>query len=139
MLQEEDQMYEYEFMANLETPEQVRDKMAQRCFELKMKREQERKEEVQRLLERRFKENTDELRKEGSKFQTQHCQLEREQQLREKQMKMEQEITEEQLYAQLWKLDEMKKQERERLEKIEKQKQIHETQNILDWQRDTRS
>lgn len=35
-------MYEQEFMANLETPEQVREKMAQRLAELKQKREQER-------------------------------------------------------------------------------------------------
>jgi len=35
LLDAEDKIYEQEFMANLETPEQVRDKMAQRLFELK--------------------------------------------------------------------------------------------------------
>jgi hypothetical protein len=35
-------MYEQEFMANLETPEQVREKMAQRLEDLKQRREQER-------------------------------------------------------------------------------------------------
>ena len=39
LLEAEDKMYEQEFMANLETPEQVREKMAQRLFELKNKRE----------------------------------------------------------------------------------------------------
>ena len=68
-------MYEQEFMSNLETPEQVRQKMAERCFELKSKREGERQEEVNRLLERRFKATTDELRKEDSKFFTQGCQI----------------------------------------------------------------
>jgi len=38
-------------MANLETPEQVREKMSQRLMELKGKREAERQEEVQRRLE----------------------------------------------------------------------------------------
>ncbi len=39
LLEAEDRMYEQEFMANLETPEQVREKMAQRLFELKNQRE----------------------------------------------------------------------------------------------------
>jgi Spy/CpxP family protein refolding chaperone len=51
LLDAEDRMYEQEFMANLETPEQVREKMAQRLQELKEKRESERQDEVQRRLE----------------------------------------------------------------------------------------
>ena len=35
LLEAEDRIYEQEFMANLETPEQVREKMAQRLMELK--------------------------------------------------------------------------------------------------------
>ncbi len=104
-------MYEQEFMANLETPEQVREKMAQRLFDLKQRREEERLDEVNRRLEQRFKDSkhfqnhyesfttiiiaTDELRKEGSKFYTQHCQFEREQQLMEKRKKAEKDIMEE--------------------------------------------
>lgn len=42
LLETEDRMYEHEFMANLETPEQVREKMALRLIELKQKREEER-------------------------------------------------------------------------------------------------
>lgn len=56
-MEAEDRMYEQEFMANLETPEQVREKMAQRLFELKNKREEERQEEVARRLEQRFKDS----------------------------------------------------------------------------------
>ena len=56
LMEAEDRMYEEEFMANLETPEQVREKMAQRLYELKQKREQERQDEVNRRLEQRFKE-----------------------------------------------------------------------------------
>jgi hypothetical protein len=55
-------------MANLETPEQVREKMAQRLNELKQRREEERVEEVNRRLEQRFKDTTDDLRKEAGKF-----------------------------------------------------------------------
>ena len=44
-------------MARLETPEQVREKMAQRLNELKGKREQERQDEVSRRLEQRFRDS----------------------------------------------------------------------------------
>lgn len=44
-------------MANLETPEQVRDKMAQRLEDLKQRREQERQDEVNKRLEQRFKDS----------------------------------------------------------------------------------
>jgi len=73
LMDAEDKMYEQEFMANLETPEQVREKMAQRLFELKQKREEERQDEVNRRMEQRFRDNTDDLRKEESKFGTLHC------------------------------------------------------------------
>lgn len=42
LLDAEEKQYEIEFMQNLETPEQVREKMAQRLNELKEKRESER-------------------------------------------------------------------------------------------------
>lgn len=50
-MEAEDRLYEQEFMANLETPEQVREKMALRLQELKQRREEERQEEVGRRLE----------------------------------------------------------------------------------------
>lgn len=78
LLEQEDRQYEQEFMSKLETPEQVRAKMAERLFELKGRREQERKDEVDKRLEQRFRDTADELRKEGSHFYTQQCQLERE-------------------------------------------------------------
>jgi hypothetical protein len=58
LLDAEDRVYEEEFMANLETPEQVREKMAERLNELKQKREEERVDEVNRRLEQRFKDST---------------------------------------------------------------------------------
>lgn len=96
MLDAEDQLYEQEFMANLETPEQVREKMAQRLQDLKQRREDERLDEVNRRLEQRFKDSksiyysnwyrlaTDDLRKEAGKFFVNQCQMEREKQLMDK-------------------------------------------------------
>jgi hypothetical protein len=57
LLDAEERQYEIEFMQNLETPEQVREKMAQRLAELKEKRESERIGEVNRRLEQRFKDS----------------------------------------------------------------------------------
>ena len=48
-------MYEKEFHDNLETPEQVREKMFERLQELKGLREAERQTEVDRRLDQRFK------------------------------------------------------------------------------------
>lgn len=57
-------MYEKEFQDNLETPEQVRAKMAERLNEIKVQREDERQQQVQQALDRKFKMETDDLRKE---------------------------------------------------------------------------
>ena len=56
----------------------------------------------------------------------------------DKQKKMEQDIHEHNVYAQLWKLDLMKKEDRERKEAEEKKARIGETMNVLDWQKNTR-
>ncbi len=45
---------------------------------------------------------------------------------------------EEQVYAQLWKLDLQKKEERERIEAEEKRKLVQDTMSVLDWQKNTR-
>ena len=141
-------MYEEEFMANLETPEQVRQKMAERLNELKQRREEERVDEVNRRLEQRFKDSkrikslkyvaTDDLRKEAGKFFVLQCQMEREKQLMDKKRATENKIMEEHVYAQLWKLDLLAKEERERKEVEEKKKLVQDTQAVLDWQKDTR-
>ncbi len=77
-------------MANMETPAQIREKMFDRMQHLKGKREEERKAEVNRRLEKHFKATTDELRKEDGKFYTHGTQLEREKQLIDKKRKMDQ-------------------------------------------------
>lgn len=133
LLASEDQQYEKEFMENLETPEQVRAKMAERLTELQSQRESERKELVQHALERKFKMETDDLRKEETAFMIAGTQIEREKQLMDKKAKLEQAIVEEQVYAKLWMLDHDKKVQRERDEATTKAKKVQETLNILTW------
>lgn len=123
--------------------------MAERLNDLKQRREEERVDEVNRRLEQRFKDSkfafyhsniaTDDLRKEAGKFFVLQCQMEREKQLMDKKRLTENKIMEEHVYAQLWKLDLLAKEERERKEVEEKKKLVHDTQAVLDWQKDTRS
>ena len=124
--------------------------MAERLNELKHKREEERVDEVNRRLEQRFKDSkqsilvtlilaTDDLRKEAGKFFVLQCQMEREKQLVDKKRLTENKIMEEHVYAQLWKLDLLAKDERERKEVEEKKKLVQDTQAVLDWQKDTRT
>ena len=82
---------------------------------------------------------TDDLRREETKFMVAGTQLEREKQLMDKRAKLEQAITEEQVYAKLWMLDAEKKLEREKREAFEKKKKIADTMNILTWQCDQRN
>lgn len=123
--------------------------MAERLNELKHKREEERVDEVNRRLEQRFKDSkdsivslilaTDDLRKEAGKFFVLQCQMEREKQLVDKKRLTENKIMEEHVYGQLWKLDLLAKEERERKEVEEKKKLVQDTQAVLDWQKDTRT
>ena len=109
LLATEDAMYEKEFHDNLETPEQVREKMFQRLQDLKAKRETERESEVARRLDQKFKAENDALRKEDARFYTYGSQIEREKQLIDKRRALEQQMMEEQVYSQLWQLDAQKK------------------------------
>ena len=120
LLEAEDRMYEKEFNDNLETPEQVRQKMWERLQELKDVREKERQAEVQKRLDMKFKTSNDDLRKEDSQFYNFGTAIEREKQLIDKRRLHEQRMLEEQIYSQLWQLDGQKKLEREIVEQAEK-------------------
>jgi cytochrome c556 len=95
LLEAEDRMYEKEFNDNLETPEQVRQKMWERLQELKGIREQERQAEVQKRLDMKFKTSNDDLRKEDSQFYNFGTAIEREKQLIDKRRQHEQRMLEE--------------------------------------------
>lgn len=139
LLASEDKIYEQEFLANLETPEQVRAKMAARLDELNEKRRLEKEQHVQRAIDRKFKMETDDLRREETHFMTACTQLEREKQLMDKRNKMEEQIVEEQVYAKLWMLDAEKKLAREKREALERKEKVAETMNVLGWQTQARA
>lgn len=111
--------------------------MADRLNTLKQQREEERAQQVQHALERKFKMETDDLRREETAFMIAGTQIEREKQLMDKKHKLEQSIVEEQVYAKLWMLDHQKKVQREQEEAAHKKKKVQETLNILTWQQDT--
>jgi len=69
--------------------------MAERLATLKDQREQERLSIVNQALDRKFKMETDELRREETNFMIAGCQIEREKQLMDKKTKIEQNIVEE--------------------------------------------
>ena len=138
LLEAEDRIYEQEFNDNMETPEQVREKMFARLTELKDKRENERQAEVQRRKDMQFKTANDSLRKEDAQFYNFGTAIEREKQLIDKRRNIEKRMIEEQVYAQLWQLDAQKKLEREMQEAKEKQDKIRDTMAVLDWQKQTR-
>ena len=88
-LAEEERQYEQEFINSLETPEQVRAKMAIKLKELRTKREEERLEFVKNMEFKRFKASTDEIRKLDSKFNSEYAKIEQENQMLEKVKKRE--------------------------------------------------
>ena len=108
--------------------------MAERLMELKEKRENERQALVQGLNEKRFRETTDDLRREDAQFFTKQCAIERDEQMREKRARMDQELMEEQIYSALWNQDMRQKQERERKEKQEQERMKKDTLDVLNWQ-----
>eukprot|EP01022_Parablepharisma_sp_SALTPOND_P013155 TRINITY_DN1738_c0_g1_i1.p4 TRINITY_DN1738_c0_g1~~TRINITY_DN1738_c0_g1_i1.p4 ORF type:complete len:400 (+),score=87.93 TRINITY_DN1738_c0_g1_i1:9799-10998(+) len=138
LLSREEQQYEQEFFANLETPEQVREKMAKRLHELKSKREQMRREEVQRKLDARFRQSADELRQLDTHFIAASTKIDQEQQMLEKIKKQELETQEEILYAKLCEADILQKEQREIEEREAKKKQLEEMMKVLNWQKETR-
>lgn len=95
LLSAEDKIYEKEFQDNMETPEQVREKMFARLTELKDKRESERLAEVQRRKDMQFKMANDDLRKEDQKFYNFGTAIEREKQLIDKRRQIENKMIEE--------------------------------------------
>jgi len=139
LLEQEERTFQQEFVANLETPEQVREKMAERLRYLKDKREEERKVEVESKLDRRFRATTDELRKEELKLNNIQAQYERENQVYDKIRQQEQNRMEEQLYSELWLHDAKRKEEREWIERQERERIQEERNKLLEWQVNTRS
>ena len=109
MLEFEEELYRKEIIAKQETPEQVRKKMEARLIDLKTARENERKELVRKLQEKRFYESADELRKNDSEAFAIACYLEQENQMLDKLKRRDQERMEEEIYVKMNNYDIIKK------------------------------
>ena len=112
--------------------------MAKRLHELRSKREEMRREEVQQKLETRFRQSADELRQLDTHFVAASTKIDQEQQMMEKVKRQEMRMQEEMLYAKLCEADKIEKEQREITEKEEKKKQAADMVKLLNWQKETR-
>lgn len=87
------------------TPEQIKQSMLERVQDLKQKREVARVREVEDKLDRRFKDQADELRLVDSKIKEVKTKHEQDIQMLEKHKKMEENYVEDMIYAELWRRD----------------------------------
>eukprot|EP00927_Polykrikos_kofoidii_P012043 TRINITY_DN1516_c0_g1_i1.p1 TRINITY_DN1516_c0_g1~~TRINITY_DN1516_c0_g1_i1.p1 ORF type:complete len:496 (-),score=173.38 TRINITY_DN1516_c0_g1_i1:76-1563(-) len=124
MLSQEQSEYEQEMIDREETPQQRMDKMAVRAYELKKRREDERKAFVQEKLYQQWREGIDELRTMDSKIVELKTIAGRDFQLDEKQMRREEEKSHDDFYDKLWHEGYLAKIERE-----EREKKIKEERN----------
>ncbi|TMW60797.1 hypothetical protein Poli38472_000839 [Pythium oligandrum] len=123
-------------LANMETPEDRKQKMIQRALELKERRERERMAIVEEKRLQHYRESCDDLRVEDSKKITKMVIKDRESQLDERKRIEEEEKLIEDKMAQLWEEDRLKKEERERRDRELAAKRDAEVKAILDLQVD---
>eukprot|EP00929_Paragymnodinium_shiwhaense_P083260 TRINITY_DN442_c0_g1_i1.p1 TRINITY_DN442_c0_g1~~TRINITY_DN442_c0_g1_i1.p1 ORF type:complete len:498 (-),score=257.37 TRINITY_DN442_c0_g1_i1:159-1652(-) len=124
MLSEEQASYESEMADKEETPQQRMDKMAMRAYELKKRREDERKAFVQNKLYQQWREGIDELRTMDSKIVELKTLAARDFQLQEKQVIRDEDKSHDDFYDRLWHEGYMAKIERE-----EREHQMREERN----------
>lgn len=116
-LDEEQRALEQEMVDREETPQQRTEKMAVRAYELKKRREDERKAIVQEKLYQQWRSGLDDVRAMDSKIVQLQTIADRDNQLDEKAAKLEDEKAHDQFYDQLWHDGYMAKIERENLER----------------------
>jgi len=139
LLESEENLYKQEFIARQETPEDIRNRMAERLRELKSAREAERKADVERRLEKRTKAAADELRLQDSQLAALHTRLDQEHQMWEKQQKEKIEREEQALFDELGKRENLKRGQLEMQEKARKEHMNAARMTYLNWQRELRS
>ena len=136
LLNKEEAMYHQELITNQESPEDVRRRMEIKLKELREQRLNDRDENVNKLMERRFYEATDELRKNDSEAFAVECYLEQENQMLDKLKKREKEKKEEMFYVKLNEFDINKKIEKEKEEEKAKKNKIKNIYEYQQWQRE---
>ena len=136
LLNKEEALYHQELITNQESPEDVRRRMEIKLKELREQRLNDRDENVNKLMERKFYEATDELRKNDSEAFAVECYLEQENQMLDKLKKREKEKKEEMFYVKLNEYDKNKKIEKEKEEEKAKKNKIRNIYDYQQWQRE---
>jgi len=117
MLSAEQKAYEQELVDTEESPAQRMDKMAVRAYELKKRREDERKAFVQEKLYQQWRDGIDDLRTMDGETIQLKCIAARDHQLNEKDMQRQEEAEHNRVFDQLWYEGYLAKIEREEREK----------------------
>lgn len=128
--------YEREMVEREETPAQRMDKMAVRAYELKRRREEERKAVVQEKLYQQWRAGIDDLRTMDSKLVELKTIADRDFQLDEKAVVRAEEKSHDDFYDKLWHEGYLAKIEREEREKEMKRERNTQQTKILDMQLD---
>ena len=136
LLNKEEAMFHQELITNQESPEDVRRRMEINLRELREQRLNDRDQNVNKLMERRFYEATDELRKNDSEAFAVECYLEQENQMLDKLKKREKEKKEEMFYVKLNEFDINKKIEKEKEEEKAKKNKLKNIYDYQQWQRE---
>jgi len=134
LLEEDDRRYADEFLALQESPDQVKARMEARARELKEKHEAERSDFAQRMLDRKWKDECDELRGLVAKQQVLQVATDRVKQLEEKRELADVQAEHEKMWHELWEQDRLRKLEREHREAQQKKDMSRQTLQILDEQ-----
>ena len=130
ILMDETKNYHQELIETMDTPEIVRKRMEQQLMELKSEMQQKTDDHVNKLLEKKFYDEADELRKNNSQAFEVECYLEQENQMLDKLKRREKEKEEEMFYVKLNEFDNLKKLKKEKKDEIDKKNKL---QNIYNY------
>jgi len=136
ILMDETKNYHQELIENMDTPEVVRKRMEQQLMELKSEMQQKTDDHVNKLLEKKFYDEADELRKNNSQAFEVECYLEQENQMLDKLKRREKEKEEEMFYVKLNEFDNLKKLEKEKKDELDKKNKLQNIYNYQQWQRE---
>ena len=136
ILMDETKNYHQELIENMDTPEVVRKRMEQQLMELKNEMQQKTDDHVNKLLEKKFYDEADELRKNNSQAFEVECYLEQENQMLDKLKRREKEKEEEMFYVKLNEFDNLKKIEKEKKDELDKKNKLQNIYNYQQWQRE---
>merc|ERR1711959_693429 len=128
-----------ELVAAEENPQQRMDKMAVRAYELKKRREDERKAFVQEKLYQQWRDGIDDLRTMDAKIVQLKTIAARDHQLYEKDLQREEEAAHNRVFDQLWYEGYLAKIEREEREKELKEERRGQQKGVLGFQLDMKA